>query len=216
MAIGKRWTVRALGIPLLLVAGGLHAQETPGRMNCRSATLAFSLKGDEGFEKRMAFVSFKMQPLKFTGWMFTLQDSKGRDYFYPVNPPLRLNPSQTLGKGYGMTARESLRGGRELRFLLSEADYDAIEPLATDALWPYNASDPDRALDRYTAKLNSLSTGLFRLAIVSSDISQEDKINSAEFKIEFIAPADFPFDPSVTLRPVDCPTGTRPQAKPAR
>ncbi len=89
------------------------------------------------------------------GWVFSLKDPSGRDYIYPVNPALRFNGSQTLGAGYGDTAKQSLSHGRELRFLLDQSDYEAFEPYVDHALWPYNAAGPDHATDQYFGALEN-------------------------------------------------------------
>jgi hypothetical protein len=47
------------------------------------------------------------------------------DYLWVVSPPLRTAPHRMIGPGYGMTARESARIERPLRFVLTRADYDA-------------------------------------------------------------------------------------------
>ena len=73
--------------------------------------------------------------------------------------------------------------GRNLKFLLTENDYDAFDPYAQGALWPYAASDPDHAIDRYLDELDKLSTSLLRSTIVSSDIAENDEIYSADLRV---------------------------------
>ena len=163
-----------------------------------------------GFEQRIGDLVFKLQPLDSPGWTVSLEDAGGRDFIYPVNPPLRLNPSQTLGAGYGSTAKESLSSGRQLRFLLNKGDYDVFWPHVEHALWPYNAPNPTDTTDEYFSELEKLRTGLLRLAIVRSDISDNDEIRSAESHVEFIAPSSFTFDPSLAPHAVSCPAPTLP------
>jgi hypothetical protein len=176
------------------------------------------LKTGDSFQQPISDLTFEVRPLKSTGWMFSLKDAKGRDFIYPVNPALRFNGSQTLGAGYGDTAKQSLSHGRELGFLLNESDYDAFEPHVDHALWPYNAPDPDHAADEYLDALEKLRTGLLRLTILRADVAPDDTVRSAEFKAEFIAPTWFQFDPSLASRPTICPASTLPirQQLPAR
>src|SRR5258708_4130389 len=99
-------------------------KSTPAQ--CNAVAITIRMQSDQDFQRRINDLTFKMQRLRSTGWVFSLEDAKGRDYIYPVNSSLRLNSSQTLGAGYGDTAKQSLSRGRELRFLLSGTDYDAF------------------------------------------------------------------------------------------
>jgi hypothetical protein len=152
-------------------------------------------------------LTFKISAMKDKewGWNLSLEDNMGRDYIYPVNPPLRLNPSQTLGRGYGDSARQSLSHDRNLRFLLDNADYNHLEPLMDNALWPYSAPDPDRALDEYVTALHNLQTGVLKLEILAADIAPNDSVRSAKFHVEFVAPQAFHFDASLHPHPSACP-----------
>ena len=47
------------------------------------------------------------------------------DYMWVVSPPLQSAPHLMIGPGYGMTARESARIERPLRFVITRADYSA-------------------------------------------------------------------------------------------
>jgi hypothetical protein len=212
-------------VPLLVmfVGGGflaatLLSQDRSTQQQCIEVPITFSLKAGNAFQQPINDLIFRLQPLESTGWMFSLEDAKGHDFLYPVNPPLRLNASQTLGAGYGSTAKQSLSYGRELRFLLKESDYYALWPYVEHALWPYNAPDPTHTADEYFSKLDNLRTGFLSLAIIRSDISDNDEVRSAELKVEFIAPASFYFDPSLIPHVVTCPASTLPlkQQLPAR
>lgn len=127
-------------IALLAFPSQIFPQNKSTLSQCDAVATTVRLQANEDFQRRINELTFKMQRLTSTGWVFSLEDAKGRDYIYPVNPSLRLNSSQTLGAGYGDTARQSLSRGRELRFLLSETDYDVFDPYVTNALWPYNFS----------------------------------------------------------------------------
>jgi len=204
-------TATLLGSALFsILATGLPAQDRGTQPECRAIAISVSLKSGERFQQRINHLTFKVKPLKSTGWMFSLEDAGGRDFIYPVNPPLRFNRLQTLGAGYGDTTKRSLSYGRELHFLLNESDYDAFEPYLRHALWPYYAPDPDRATEQYLGELDRLRTGLLRLKIVRSDVTESDEVRSAQLKVEFIAPVAFPYPSAFSPHPVACPEATLP------
>lgn len=193
---------------LLVLAGNLIAKENKKSLSCGEVALRVTLKAGDNFSRRVnadgLTLEVKAGQQKERGWSFALNDPGGNDYIYPVNPPLRFNPSQTLGPGYGQSAKESLRINRELQFLLSSTDYDRIWPLVTNALWPYSAPHPDSAADEYLSALSKLRTGRLRLKVLSADIAPDDAVRAAEFQIELIAPSDFRFDPSLKPRSGAC------------
>jgi len=202
-----------IGVLLLLVCKLFpHNQETTPQ--CTAVAWTISLKAGDDIQRRINDLTFKVRATKDKGfcwgWMFSLEDPAGHDFIYPVNPPLRFNPSQTLGCGYGQTARESLKINRELRFLLNEYDYERFDPLVKNALWPYYAPNPDRAAEDYLTALRELSTGLLRLKILRSDVAPDDAVRSAELEVEFIAPSDFHFDPRLKPYSTNCPPQSLP------
>ena len=203
------------GLLVTFVGSAFLAAAAPSQVKrtqpqCNAVAVFFSLKAGETFEQRVNDLTFKVKPLESSGWFFSLEDLKGHDFLYPVNPPLRLNGSQTLGAGYGATAKQSLAYDRELRFLLSESDYAALWPYVEHALWPYSAPDPENAADQYLRELDKLRTGLFSLAIIHSDISENDEVRSAGFHAEFFAPTTFQFVPSLSPHTVVCPAASLP------
>lgn len=208
-----------------LLAGAVFAapllcQNTNSAPQCTAVTMSFSLEEHDSFEKPVGDLLFKIRGSEFasSGWMFSLEDAEGHDFLYPVNPPLRLNGSQTLGAGYGVTAKQSLSYGRELLFLLKQSDYGALWPYVEHALWPYNAPKPEQAVEEYFHALDELRTGLLRLAVLRANIGSDDSVHSAEFKAEFVTPYWFHFDPSLAPQDVTCPASTLPieQRLPAR
>jgi hypothetical protein len=206
MKVNAGLKVTLLGIAALpMFAAALLSQQKEGPQ-CTSVALSFVLQAGDNPQKPIGDLTFKFEPLKSTGWIFSFVDAKDRDFIYPVNPPLRFNGSQTLGAGYGETAKQSLSYGRELHFLLNGSDYDAFWPVVEQALWPATAPDPDQAADKYFRELDKLRTGLLRLAVVRTDISDDDQVRSAEFRIEFIAPKDYQFLGSLGPHPVACPS----------
>jgi len=198
-------------LTLLLCSWKLFPQNKFTQPQCNAGVISFALEAGGDFQQRVSDLIFRVRPLRDSrGWAISLEDNAGRDFIYPVNPALRFNGSQTIGAGYGETAKQSLSQGRELRFLLNKLDYDAFEPYVDHALWPYNAPDPDRAADEYLDALESLHTGLLRLTILHADVGPDDTVRSAEFKAEFIAPTLFQFDSSLASHPMTCPASTMP------
>jgi hypothetical protein len=191
---------------LSILVGAQSSENKSAQPQCANVSISFSLETDDSFQQRISDLAFKVQPLSSTGWMFSLEDAKGRDFIYPVNPALRFNGSQMLGAGYGDTAKQSLSHSRDLHFLLNESDYEAFWPYVDHALWPYTAPDSNQAAEQYLSQLDKLRTGLLRLTIVRSDVSESDEVRSAELKVEFIAPATYPFLSSLSPHTVACQT----------
>jgi hypothetical protein len=211
MKIAGGFTVTLLGSAVLQVlAGGPLSHDKGTQPQCTAAAVSFTLKARDSLEQPISDLTFKLQPLASSGWTFSLVDTKDRDFIYPVNPPLRFNGSQTLGAGYGDTAKRSLSYGRELRFLLNGSEYDVFWPYVEHALWPYTAADPHHAADQYLSELEKLRTGLLRLTVVRSDVSETDEVRFAEFKIEFIAPTAYQFVSSLSPYAVACPVAMLP------
>ena len=92
-----------------------------------------------------------------------------------------------------------------MRFLLSASDYERVDPLWKNALWPYSAPDPDKAAGAYIGALESLPLGMLKFKILESDVSPDDIIRSASFEVEFTAPASFRFDPLLKPHTAVCP-----------
>jgi hypothetical protein len=185
---------------------------------CRSITLHVELSSGSAFYKVIGEnLLFKIEPGKLgpkseaSGWSFALTPASGadHDYIYPVNPPLRFNGEQTLGPGYGDDAKASLDRRREMNFLLNAADYDRMWPLVTDALWPYNVSDPDKTAAIYFDALKALAVGHLSIIIQSHDIDPAtDFIRSIRLTAEFTAPDNFTFEPTLKPRPARCIVAT--------
>jgi hypothetical protein len=192
-------------IMLLFLRGIIPAQQK--QQTCNVVNLKFTLKAGESFQQKIGNLAFcvKTDPEKERGWRFSLEDEVGRDYIAPVNLPLRFNASQDLGPGYGKTALESLKGMRELRFLINESDYKRLDPLWKNALWPYNAPDSDHAGGIFLDAIKRSALGMLRLRIMNADISPNDAIRSASFEVEFVAPSQFSFNASLSPNRSTCP-----------
>src|SRR5882762_9419981 len=80
-------------------AGTLLSQDKSTQPQCTSVAIPFALKAGENLRQPINGLTFQLQPTSSTGWTFSLNDTKDRDFIYPVNPPLRFNGCQTLGAG---------------------------------------------------------------------------------------------------------------------
>lgn len=78
-------------------------------------------------------------------------------------------------------------------------------PFVNNALWPYNAPNPERTADEYLAALRKQRTGVLRLKILHAEVGPDDKVRSAKFQVELIAAAEFRFDPSLKPHKPACP-----------
>jgi hypothetical protein len=199
---------------LLIFAACAYAQtHLPSKQpststQCSAIEMVIRLEAGNSYQQSVGNeLTFKIAAMKNEewGWVFSLADNAGRDYIYPVNPPLRLNPSETLGRGYGYSARQSLGHERNVRVLLDSADYNRLEPLVNNALWPYNAPDPDRAFDEYVTALQNLQTGVLKLKVLAADVAPDDSVRSAKFHVEFVAPEGFRFEASPRPHRSPCP-----------
>lgn len=96
------------------------------------------------------------------GWRISVgpKSEPDLDYLWVVSPPLQTAPHLIIGPAYGMTARESLRIERPLRFVLTKADRSA----AVDAI----ALQSDETLKR----LAQLGRGRLSLQITDHQIRE--------------------------------------------
>jgi hypothetical protein len=182
---------------------------------CRSATFTAEVRAERGFQKAIGEdLLFKLTPARLgsggelSGWEIRVTPAKepGKDYIYPVNPPLRFNSSQTLGASYGEGTKTSLASSHEMHFLLARSDYDRIQPLLTDALWPYAAPDPDEAANQYVTAVNTLSRGWLKITVLSYDLAPEtESIRRVKVRAEIRAPRSFAFAPELGAKPSACP-----------
>jgi hypothetical protein len=142
------------------------------------------LRHDIGDGLELVMVPYK----DHQGWSLRVSPADSEDdWTYPVNPPLD-GEAQSLGSGWGMTARERLEGRRRFRFTLNASDFSRYSKLADDAL---HSSDPNSA----AAWIAHLKTGSFG-SIILSDFKLEmedasEAVRSARFKARIIVPNSF-------------------------
>ena len=193
----------------LLLAGPSWAQPAATSSSCSAVRFTAKLNAGQSFAKKVGGLVFKLRAAQGRdlcgGWTFTLEDAGGHDFIYPVNFPLRFNPSQLLGCSYGLTARQGLEMKRSMRFILTERDYLRLRPLMENALWPADSPDPKHAGEKYLNSIRTIQTGLIRLGTLHDDLSPDGLIRSATFRVELIAPSSFHFAPALEPHPVACP-----------
>ena len=122
-------------------------------LSCQFVSFKVTLNANDNFERELGGgLLFRVRSEKNPGWFVDIvpAEENTKDYIYPVNLPLRFNGNQTLGPGYGETAKSSLSHPHEMNFLLDRSDYDRIFGLVGNVLWSYKTSDPDKALADYT------------------------------------------------------------------
>jgi hypothetical protein len=182
--------------------------------SCHSVDFNAQLSAGETLEKPLGHgLIFYMSPDhlgpngEWNGWSIKIATAEARndDYIYPASPPLRFNPAQTFGANYGNDAKASLTYTHEVRFLLSRADYDRLWPLLTNAVWPYNAPQPDQAGNEYVKALNSLRTGELKATVLSYELEPgKDSIRRMRLRVRVTAPVEFAFSPELKAKPAHC------------
>jgi hypothetical protein len=199
-----------LMVAAMALAGSSRPLAGASGTSCSAVRFTAKLDAGQSFARRVGGLEFKLRAAHGNGlcggWTFTLEDAGGHDFIYPVNFPLRFNPSQLLGCSYGLTVRQGLEMNRRLRFILTGRDYLRLRPLMEDALWPVDSPDPKHAGEKYLNAIRSIQTGLLRLDTLRSDVSPDGLIRSATFQVELVAPAGFHFAPILEPHPAPCPT----------
>jgi hypothetical protein len=196
-----------LAVTLLIFTWQSSAHPQASNLHCTKTVIEFALAAGKNYEQPIGGnLTLKIAQREPNGWTFSLEDAAGHDYIAPVNPPLRFNPTQILGPGYGLTAQESLKTNRgEIRFILNETDYNRIDQLWQYALWPYSAPVPDHAGDNYVSAIKQIRTGALRIKVPQSDVSPDNIIRSATFRFEITAPEEFHLNPALGSQPAACP-----------
>ena len=109
------------------------------------------------------------------------------DYLWVVSPPLRTAPHRMIGPGYGMTARQSARIERPLRFVLSRADYEA----ARAAIDLESAAETLKQLDRLGRGRLSFTITDYRIRdVMLTDGRQGDAFEWITFDGEACVPKE--------------------------
>jgi hypothetical protein len=188
----------------LIPAIDVRAQSSPA---CQSVSFKVHLNAGDSFERELGGgLLFRVKSLKYPGWFLDIVPAEANtmDYIYPVNVPLRLNANQTLGLGYGETVKSSLAHPHEMRFLLNRSDYDRVFDLIGNVLWPYQTSDPDKALSDYTNAVDDAKKGSLRVTISSYKTDSKGALTRIKLRVEVTTPPDFQFAPHLNPFPGPC------------
>ena len=188
----------------LIAAIDVRAQSSPA---CQSVSFKVHLNAGESFERELGGgLLFRVRSEKDPGWFLDIvpAEANTEDYIYPVNVPLRLNPNQTLGPGYGETVKSSLAHRHEMRFLLNRTDYDRVLDLMGNVLWPYQTSDPDKALADYTNAVDDARKGSLKVTISSYKTDSKGALTRIKLRVEVTTPQDFQFAPHLNPFPGPC------------
>ena len=198
-----------LMVAALALSGWSRPQPDASLRQCSAVSFTARLAAGKSFARRVGDLEFKIRASHdkglCNGWTFTLEDARGNDFIYPVNFPLRFNPSQLLGCSYGLTARQGLEMKRRMRFILTEHDYARLEPLMKGALWPADSPNPGHAAEKYLNVIHATQTGVLRLDTLNYKLTRDGLIRSAKFRVDLIAPASFHFNPALKPHSTACP-----------
>jgi hypothetical protein len=176
-------------LALLLLTIPAAAQQ-PAKQSCKSFRFRISLSADKDFEKPIGEgLTLAIQSESGeTGWDIAMF-KHDFDYIYPVNLPIRFNPMQVIGPGYGQTLQDQT-GNRSMKFLWKDDEYDRITTLESDVLWPYQAKDPDKARDDYLRAVNAASVGELRLKVRRFK-AEKDRLVGIDYDAEIVVPEAF-------------------------
>jgi len=174
---------------------------------CQSVSFKVHLNAGDSFEREFGGgLLFRLTSQKDPGWFLDIvpAEANTNDYIYPVNLPLRLNPNQTLGPGYGETVKSSLAHRHEMRFLLNRSDYDRVSDLIGNVLWPYQTPDPDKALLDYTNAVDNARKGSLKVMVSSYKTDAKGALTRIKLRVEITTPPDFQFAPHLNPFPEPC------------
>jgi hypothetical protein len=184
----------------LLSPVGALAQRSP---SCQIVSFKVALNANDNYQRELGGgLLFRVRSEKESGWLVDIvpAEENTKDYIYPVNLPLRFNPNQTLGPGYGETIQSSLSHGHEMNFLLDRSDYDRISPQVPNVL-----SDPDKALADYTNAVDNARKGSLNIAISSYKTDPKTgALARIKLHVGITTPADFQFAPGLNPWPSPC------------
>lgn len=215
------WLLGTVSAGFLILAS-ITALSAASETACRQISLRGSLQAGEPFASKIGGgLELRLTPTRFSdpsvatpldGWRIELVPAKPtlrlpevEDRIYPVNPPLRFNPSQDIGTSYGTTAEQKLQHPILYAFVPDDESFRRISQLATDALWPYSARDPTHATEAYLTALGALTLGTILFIPTQYRTTEGGRsITEMAFLVEVIAPKQFAFaqaDP----QSVSCP-----------
>jgi hypothetical protein len=204
--MGPDRMLRAGLLPLCLLATvGVWAQSSSA---CRSVFFKVALNADNDYERELGGgLLFRVTSQKEPGWFLDVvpAEENKKDYVYPVNLPLRQNPNQTLGAGYGETVDSSLNHPHVMNFLLNRSDYDHVSALIGNVLRSYQTPDPDKALSDYTNAVDQAKKGQLKITVSSHKTdSKTGTLSHIKLRVQITTPVDFQFAPGLYPLPSSC------------
>jgi hypothetical protein len=199
--------LRATLISAFVVAALLSQAQVSS--SCNSVSFKVTLHVSEDFEKELGGgLLFRVKSAKQPGWFVDIvpAEATSQDYIYPVNLPLRFNPNQTLGPGYGESVRSSLAYTHEMQFLLYKPDYDRVSSLIGNVLWSSQTSDPDKALSDYASAARKAKKGMLKVNVFSYKTNNATgALARIKLRVQITTPLEFQYAPGLTPMPASCP-----------
>jgi hypothetical protein len=195
----------ALMAVFIFAAIGVRAQPP---FACQSVSFKAALEARGDFERELGGgLLFRVKSRKEPGWLVDIvpAEEAKNDYVYPVNPPLRFNPNQTLGPGYGESVESSLGHPHVMNFLLNRSDYEKISGLIDNVLWPYKTPDPDKAVSDYTRAVDDANKGQLKVVVSSHKTDRKTgALEHIKLRVQITTPAGFEFAPGLNPLPSRC------------
>jgi hypothetical protein len=178
--------------------------------SCNSVSFKATLQAGEDFEKELGgglLFRVKVKSEKQPAWFIDIvpAEATAKDYIYPVNRPLRFNPNQTLGAGYGESVKSSLSYPHQMQFLLYKADYDQVFPLVDNILSPNKTSDPDEALFEFANAARRAKKGTLKVIISSYKTDATGALVRIKLRVQITTPLEFQYAPGFYQMPTACP-----------
>src|SRR6202167_4856392 len=193
-------------LPLFLLAP-ISRQKRPS-FSWQSVSFKAVLNAPNDFQRELGGgLLFRVMREKQPAWFVDIvpAEENTKDYIYPVNTPLRFNPNQTLGPGYGETVQSSLSHPHEMKFLLDRSDYERISGLVGNVLWPSQTPDPDKALYDYNNAMDDARKGSLKITVSSHKIDPKTgAVARIKLRVTITTPPDFQFAPGLNPWPAPC------------
>jgi hypothetical protein len=133
-------------------------------------------------------LELRLHPDGDFGWDIAVRRRVGStvDYMWVVSPPFQTSPQRKIGPGYGLSAHESASFARDLRFVLTDADYEAAVKIIRE-----NQASPEKmaAIDQLGKGTLSIEIARFGLRSVQGPGGvRAEALDWIEFKGEACVP----------------------------
>lgn len=184
---------------------------------CKKAMFDVFLQGGHPYSREIGqglvlrIVAVKLSATEERGgwWIeVTPKDNDRQDYSYPLNPPLRFLNSQYLETAYGASVRQLLSEDHKVRFILTPAEYERIDPLTLCWLWPCKPPQPKETAGEYLDAIKRAPSGLISVHPKQSRTSSDGlTVDWARLSISVIVPKNFELAPDLVPTNESCPAG---------